>query len=82
VVGQVVATRKDEGLAGVRLVLLQPCDNRMQPLADFVVAADGVQSLEGDVVVYVRAREASHALPGRTIPSDCSVVARVDAVDP
>jgi ethanolamine utilization protein EutN len=79
-VGQVVATRKDAGLTGVRLLLLQPCDNRRRPLAGIVVAADGVASLEGDLVVYVRAREASHALPGRTIPSDCSVVARVDAV--
>ena len=75
-----MATRKDEGLAGVRLLLLQPCDDEQRPLDGFVVAADGVASLEGDLVVYVRAREAAYALPGRTIPSDCSVVARVDSV--
>jgi ethanolamine utilization protein EutN len=79
-VGQVVATRKDAGLAGIRLLLLQPCDAGQQALGGYVVAADGLESLEGDTVIYVRAREAAYALPGRVTPSDCSVVARVDSV--
>jgi ethanolamine utilization protein EutN len=80
VVGQVVATRKDAGLAGARLLLVQPVDRELQPSGRTQVALDGLQSREGELVVVVTAREASFAVPGKVVPSDCSIVGKVDAV--
>lgn len=81
VVGTVVATQKDDGLKGVRLLLLRPLSTAPESEDAFMVAADGIGSNSGDTVMYVRAREASLAIPGRVIPSDCSIVARVENVE-
>lgn len=78
VVGTVVATQKDDGLTGVRLLLIRPREALDTSEDLYLVAADGLGSHAGDTVVYVRAREASLAIPGRVIPSDCSIVARVE----
>jgi ethanolamine utilization protein EutN len=78
--GQVVATRKDDSLVGIRLLLIEPLGQDQVPTGTLVVAADGLQSQDGELVVCVRAREASLAVPGRQLPSDCSIVAKVDAV--
>lgn len=80
VVGTVVATQKDEGLTGVRLLLIRPREAPHTSEDSYLVAADGIGSHAGDTVIYVRAREASLAIPGRVIPSDCSIVARVEQV--
>ena len=80
VIGKVVATRKDKKLTGVRLLLIQPVDAALKAEGPTVVAADGLSSMEGELVMVVRAREASFALD-RIIPSDCSIVARVDRLD-
>ena len=78
VVGTVVATPVDAGLHGVRLLLIRPRGNDPKEERALLVAADSIGSAAGDQVVYVRAREASLAIAGRVIPSDCSIVARVE----
>ena len=79
--GQVVATRKDPKLVGVRLLLVQPLNDDLQPHGPPAVATDGLSTREGELVVVVRAREASFASGGNPIPSDCAIVARVDTSD-
>jgi microcompartment protein CcmK/EutM len=81
VVGQVVATRKDAKLEGVRLLIVQPLNDDKTPHGLPLVAADGMSSRDGQIVFYVNAREASVAIAGRIIPSDCSIVGIVDAVE-
>ena len=78
VVGTVVATQKDDGLQGARLLLIRPLTTDAASEDRYLVAADGLNSHPGETVMYVRAREASFAIPGRVIPSDCSIVARVE----
>ena len=78
VIGQVTASQKDTRLEGLRLLVVQPCDEHGVFRGRPQVAVDGLQSHDGDRVVCVRAREASLAVPGRTIPSDLSIVARVE----
>jgi microcompartment protein CcmK/EutM len=77
----VVASRKDERLRGVPLLLVQPLDLGGNPSGRLLVATDALTSKAGDLVVLVRAREASLAFD-TPIPSDCSIVARVDSLDP
>jgi ethanolamine utilization protein EutN len=81
VTGKIVATRKDTRLAGIRLLLVQPLGADLEAIGSPVVACDGLSSREGELVMVVRAREASFAMGEKPVPSDCSIVGRVDTVD-
>ena len=80
VTGQVVATRKDAKLSGARLLLVQPVDEGGRAAGRTMVALDAIQSREDELVYVVTAREASFAIPGRQVPSDCSIVGKVDGI--
>jgi len=60
VTGTVVATVKTPGLAGVKLLIVQPLDRHLQPVGGQVVAADAVHMAgPGELVYIVAAREAA-----------------------
>ncbi len=83
VTGTVVATTVYPGLEGVRLLIVQPLDRRLEPRGRPVVAADGVAMAgPGDVVAMVASREASLALTVPPGPIDHAITAIVDAVEP
>ena len=78
VVGTVVATRKDPGLLGTKLLVLQPVKNDGTPSGKTLVAVDSVGAGVTEQVFYVRGREASVPfLPGE-VPTDAAVVGIVD----
>jgi len=81
VIGTVVATRKYEGLEGVRLLVVQPVtalgDDKGAPL----VAADTTQAGPGELVHLVTSREAALAMPETFVPVDAAIVGIVDAVN-
>jgi ethanolamine utilization protein EutN len=81
VIGTCVATIKSEGLEGLRLLVIQPLDERYRPLGRPVVAADAVQAGPGDVVHTVSSREAALAFEPSFVPVDCAIVGIVDAVN-
>jgi ethanolamine utilization protein EutN len=80
VIGTVVATRKAEGLQGVRLLLVQPISHDLTPRGNVIVAADAVLAGPGDVVHLVSSREAALALPETFVPVDAAICGIVDAV--
>ena len=80
VIGTVVATRKVEGLEGIRFLVVQPLDHNLEPKDEPVVATDGVQAGEGALVHVCTGREASMALPEMFVPVDITVVGHVDEV--
>src|SRR6266545_4615743 len=59
VVGTVVATRKDEGLTGTKLLVIQPLKTDHSPAGKPLVAVDSVGAGPGEEVFYVKGREAS-----------------------
>jgi len=82
VIGTVVATTIHDGLEGLRLLIVQPLDRRLQPRGNPVVAADGVaMAAPDDLVAVVASREASLALPPPPGPVDHAIVGIVDAVE-
>lgn len=81
VVGTVVATRKSEGLDGVKLLLCQPVDESLRDRGEPFVACDPLQAGPGDVVWWVTGREAALALPVTFVPVDASIVGIADRVD-
>ena len=83
VIGTVVATVKTPGLEGVKLLVIQPLDRHLAPVGSQVVAADAVHMAgPGELVYFVRAREAAEAMPNRFVPVDHAIVGIVDAVTP
>jgi ethanolamine utilization protein EutN len=82
IVGTVVATRKDESLMGVRLLLLQPLSDDLKNVGEVIVAADPMSARTGDIVMWVGSREASLALDSKFSPVDAAVVGLVDRLGP
>ena len=81
VIGDVVATVKDDGLHGHKLLVLQPIAPDRTPVGRPVVCADAIGAGVGEHVFFVRGREASFPfLPGEP-PVDACVVGIVDRWD-
>ena len=82
VLGTVVATRKSEGLEGIKLLVVQPLDEQLIPRGQAEVAADATaQAAPGELVFMVASREGAQALPDTFVPVDLAVTGIVDAVD-
>lgn len=80
VIGTVVANRKVQGLEGVKLLLVQPLDDRLQPAGAIQAAVDTVQAGPEDLVFLVGSREAALALEPSFVPVDAAIVGIVDEV--
>ncbi len=78
VIGTCVASRKYEGLEGVKLLVVQPLDRQRQPKGEPQIACDTAKAGPDDLVFLVGAREASHALEEAFVPVDAAIVGIVD----
>lgn len=82
VIGTVVATRKYEGLEGIKLLVVQPLDEELKPQGRPNVAADATaQAGPGELVFIVGSREAAQALPEVFVPVDLAITGIVDEVE-
>ena len=82
VIGTVVATRKYEGLEGVKFLVVQPLDRDLKPHGRPVIAADATaQAGPGELVFVVGSREAAQALPEVFVPVDLAITGIVDEVE-
>jgi ethanolamine utilization protein EutN len=78
VIGDVVATRKDESLSGIKLLLVQPMTAERQPVGRPLVAVDAVGAGIGEDVFFVRGKEASFPFYPAEPPVDAGIVGIVD----
>lgn len=78
VIGSCVATVKVESLASQRLLILQPLDFSLEESGQATVAVDTVSADRGQIVWFVRSREAANSLPDPFNPADCAVVGILD----
>ncbi|HLF03329.1 MAG TPA: EutN/CcmL family microcompartment protein [Anaerolineales bacterium] len=82
VLGSAVCTLKYPDLDGVKLLTVQPLNKKLESVGHIQVAADVVHAGAGDLVVMVRAREASLALPDvKFVPIDLAIVGVVDELE-
>ena len=81
VTGTVVAERKASGLEGKKILLVQPVDEKQQPVGDVHAAVDTVQAGVGDLVYLVGSREAALALDPWFVPVDAAIVGIVDGME-
>ncbi|MHA2363006.1 MAG: EutN/CcmL family microcompartment protein [Candidatus Hodarchaeales archaeon] len=80
VIGTVVATIKDPGLEGLRLLIIQGLDDNHQPIGSPYVAADGIRTAgRGDIVYLVSKKEAAIVISTKgLIPIDECVAGYID----
>ncbi|MGH9143893.1 MAG: EutN/CcmL family microcompartment protein [Vicinamibacterales bacterium] len=81
VIGDVVMTRKDEALVGIKLLLVQPLTSEHEPSGRPLVAADSVGAGVGEEVFFVRGKEASFPFYPAEPPVDAGIVGIVDHWD-
>lgn len=82
VVGNIWATRKDEKLSGIKLLIIQPINvatNQVDKAP--LVAADTIGAGIGEIVVVVGGSSARGAVGDIRIPVDATVVGIVDDLE-
>jgi ethanolamine utilization protein EutN len=81
VIGDVVITRKDEHLAGITLLVLQPIAADGTNVGRTLVAVDAMGAGVGETVFFVRGKEASFPFYPTEVPTDAGIVGIVDHFD-
>ena len=81
VMGNVVVSRKDENLSGLKLLILQPLTPERQPAGRTLIAVDSVGAGVGEEVFFVRGKEASFPFYPAEPPVDAGIVGIVDHWD-
>jgi microcompartment protein CcmK/EutM len=81
VIGAVVASRKDEKLQGLKLLVVRNLDLEMANEKGYVVAADAVGAGAGEVVLYATGSSARQTAITDGRPVDAVIMAIVDEYD-
>jgi microcompartment protein CcmK/EutM len=81
IVGSVVATRKEESLTGLKLLLVRPVDEEGREGPNVLVAADAVGAGPGELVLIASGSSARQTLATDKRPVDAVVMAIVDSWD-
>ncbi|MEG1778670.1 MAG: EutN/CcmL family microcompartment protein [Oscillospiraceae bacterium] len=79
VIGKIWATRKEESLGGLKMLIVKPINylDEVQNNAP-VIAADIIGAGVGEIVLLVSGSSARTAVGDMTIPIDTAVIAIVD----
>jgi len=81
VVGTVVATRKEEELSGLKLLLVRVADVEGKATGALVVAIDAVGAGLGEVVLYASGSSARQTRVTKDRPVDATIMAIVDSIE-
>ena len=79
VIGTVVATVKNESLAGRKLLVVQSLTKDLEPAGKPLVAVDSVGAGVGELVFWCRGKEASFPFKREDTPTDCTIIGIVDS---
>ena len=80
VIGNVVATVKNDSLEGRKLLVVQSLNAGLEPQGQPMVALDAIGAGVGELVFWCRGKEASFPFPDWDTPTDCTIVGIVDSV--
>jgi len=81
VIGRVVSTVKVESFEGLKLLLVQPLDEKLEIYGDPIVAVDTIQSNIGQIIYYEVSKEASMVIEYVKNPCDAAIVGIVDEIN-
>lgn len=80
VIGCVWATAKNPQLEGLRFLLVQPLTPELKKTGKRLVCTDSTGAGAGELVYWVRGREASMPFLPQQVPADATIVAIVDEI--
>jgi ethanolamine utilization protein EutN len=79
VIGNVVCTQKDESLKGLKLLVVQPLTDDLEPKGKPIIAIDTIrQSGQGDIVYMAKSRESSLPLGSELTASDAGILGIIE----
>ncbi len=78
IIGDIVATRKEPALEGMKLLVIQPLAADGEDAGRPIVAVDAVGGGVGERVFFVRGKEASFPFYPTEVPADAAIVGIVD----
>lgn len=81
VIGTVVATQKDPGLNGYKILMIQPLTDELKPSGVPIAVIDAVQAGPGELVHWTAAREAALVMDDSFAPVDAAITGIVDSVN-
>jgi microcompartment protein CcmK/EutM len=80
VIGRVWSTVKNPGMEGLRMLLVQPLTPELQPTGRRIICTDCTGAGAGELVYWVRGKEASFPFHPAEAPVDTTIVGIVDSV--
>ncbi|ARI76321.1 EutN/CcmL family microcompartment protein [Halobacillus mangrovi] len=81
VIGNIWATRKEDGLVGLKFLVVKPDRSENTPEAPSFVAVDRIGAGVGDKVMVTKGSASSHLQEGPAIPIDALIIGIVDSVE-
>lgn len=81
VIGNVWATKKDEGLGGQKLLVIDIMKRSRQEDESFIVAADVIGAGVDDLVLVCRGNPARMVVGDGKTPVDAAVIGIIDSLD-
>jgi len=80
IIGRVVSTQKVESFEGLKLVLVQPLNEKLEVAGDALVAVDTLHADIGQIIYYETSNEASRIIEKEMNPCDAAVMGIVDDI--
>lgn len=81
VIGNVWATRKEDGLEGLKFLVVQPENPDGSPMDEALIAVDRIGAGVGDKVMVTLGSPASHLTAGTQTPIDALIIGIIDSVE-
>lgn len=80
VIGTLVASRKEQTLEGLKLLVVRACDVDGNPNGALAIAVDAVGAGLGEVVLYCAGSSARQTQVTQNRPVDATIMAIVDSI--
>ncbi len=80
VIGCVWCTEKNPGLGGLRMLIVQPLTPELEHTGKRIICTDCTGAGAGEIVYWVRGKEASFPFLPAESPTDTTIVGIVDSV--
>jgi ethanolamine utilization protein EutN len=81
VIGNVWATRKEENLSGIKLLIVQPINSNREPIRDEIVVADRIGAGIDDEVLVTSGGSARYIMSDVILPIDAVVIGIIDTTE-
>jgi ethanolamine utilization protein EutN len=78
VIGNVWSTVKNQGLHAQPMLFVQPVNEDLQDIGKPLICTDACGAGAGEIIYWVRGREASMPFRPAEVPTDATIVAIVD----